>query len=283
MRTNDIIFKNDEEIRREVRRFKRYLRKEDVADNTIISYTGTLEYFLTTYRHVTSDTTAAYKAYLLETCKPSTANQRMQAMNKYFKWNNMKFHLKSVKIQQKPFLDNVISMPDYKFLKRKLKREEDLTYYYLVWGLACTGARISEALTFKVEHINDGYTDFYGKGKKYRRIYFVKAYQKEVSKWLESIGRKEGYIFISNTTGNPLNSKAVEKQLKCFAKRYGIDPKVMYPHSFRHLFGKTFFERYNDLFLLSDIMGHASIETTRIYARRTSTEQAQVINSVVNW
>lgn len=277
-------FKTEEEVKREVQRFKRHLRKEDMSENTILGYTWTLKYFLQTYQIVTTDTLLTYKGYLVANFAPATANQRIQAINKYLRFIGFKYHVKSVKVQQKPFLENVISMQDYKYLKKILKKEDDKTFYFLIWGMACTGARISEILCIKAEHIVDGQMDFYGKGKKYRRIYFIKTYQKECLKWLDEADRTTGYIFLkSDGSGERLSIKGVEKQLKHLARIYKIDPQVMYPHSFRHLFGKTFYEKEHDLPLLADLMGHASLDTTRIYSRRTSLEQQQIVNQVVTW
>lgn len=276
------IFQTETEVNREVKRFRRYLKKEDMSDNTLNSYCWTLAYFLNNYKQLTSDSILSYKSYLMENFAPSTVNLRIQALNKYFYFSNSKFHIKSIKVQQKPFLDNIISMQDYKYLKKRLKKDNNMDYYFLVWGIACTGARISEALTFKVEHIADGMLDFYGKGKKYRRIYFIRSFQKEALKWLDTENRHTGYVFI-NKDGNRMTVKGVEKQLKKFARQYQIDESVMYPHSFRHLFGKTFYDIYKDLPLLADIMGHSSLETTRIYSRKTSLEQAKIMNDVIHW
>lgn len=278
---SEYFFTTDQEVIREVKRFKRYLKKGELAENSILGYSWTINYFLTNYKYVNETTLLDYKNYLVANFSPATANQRIQAINKYLRFINFKYHIKSVKVQQKPFLENVISMQDYKFLKKKLKKD-NLTYYFLIWGMACTGARISEILCVKVEHIVDGQMDFYGKGKKYRRIYFIKAYQKECLKWLESVEKTSGYIFLKED-GDRLSIKGVEKQLKAYARKYGINPDVMYPHSFRHLFGKTFYENYHDLPLLADLMGHASLDTTRIYSRRTSSEQYQIVNKIVTW
>ena len=67
------------------------------------------------------------------------------------------------------------------------------------------------------------------------------------------------------------------------AEKYGLNTKVVYPHSFRHRFAKNFLDRFNDIALLADLMGHESIETTRIYLRRTATEQKQIVDKIVNW
>lgn len=282
---NEFVFENNTDIEKEVKRFKRFLKKEDVSENTILSYTWTLNYFLSAYKKVSNNNLLLYKGYLMDNFSPSTVNQRIQALNKYIKWNNMRNikPLKSVKIQQKPYLENVISMQDYLYLKRNLKKNEDLTYYFLVWAMGCTGARISEILKIKVENVVDGQIDFYGKGKKSRRIYFVKPFQSAVLKWLESIERRTGYVFVNPDNGKQMTIKGVEKHLKTLGKRYSIDPSVMYPHSFRHMFGKTFYDKERDLPLLADIMGHSSIETTRIYTRRTAQEQKQVMEKIVNW
>ena len=74
-----------------------------------------------------------------------------------------------------------------------------------------------------------------------------------------------------------------EKQLKKFAEKYGIDKTVVYPHSFRHRFAKSFLERCNDIAFLADLMGHESIETTRIYLRKTATEQREIVDRIVDW
>lgn len=80
-----------------------------------------------------------------------------------------------------------------------------------------------------------------------------------------------------------MTSRGIAGQLKSLANRYGLDPSVIYPHSFRHRFAKSFLERYSDIAMLADLMGHESIETTRIYLRKTSTEQQNIINQIVDW
>ena len=91
-----------------------------------------------------------------------------------------------------------------------------------------------------------------------------------------------GYMFL-NKYGELISTRGIAIQLKRFAKMYGLNKQVVYPHSFRHRFAKNFLERYNDIALLADLMGHESIETTRIYLRRTSTEQQQLVDKIVNW
>ena len=94
--------------------------------------------------------------------------------------------------------------------------------------------------------------------------------------------RRSGTLFL-NRFGDPLTASGIRIQLKAFAQRYGLSEDVMYPHSFRHRFAKNFIEKCGDIALLSDLLGHDSIETTRIYLRRSSTEQAAIVNRIVKW
>ena len=80
-----------------------------------------------------------------------------------------------------------------------------------------------------------------------------------------------------------ITTRGIASQLKHFAEKYGMNKEVVYPHSFRHRFAKNFLDRFNDLALLADLMGHESIETTRIYLRRTASEQQKIVDKVVNW
>ena len=266
-----------------VTKFKAFLSKSDLAKNTVTSYVWTVNHFLTTYEEVTKKNLLAYKGYLVENFKPQTVNLRLQGINKYLEFSKLdKWKLKFVKVQQKNFLENVISNADYKFLKRKLKEEGQTEWYFVVWFMAATGARVSELLQIKAEHVQMGYLDIYSKGGKLRRLYIPKNLRIEASNWIANRNLKSGYLFL-NKYGERITTRGISHQLKHFAQKYGIDKKVVYPHSFRHRFAKNFLDRYNDIALLADLMGHESIETTRIYLRKTASEQQQIVDRIVNW
>ena len=148
--------------------------------------------------------------------------------------------------------------------------------------MAATGARVSELLQIKVEHVKCGYLDLYSKGGKVRRLYIPKRLRLESSVWLEANGIGSGYIFL-NRFGERITTRGIAQQLKHFAEKYGLNKEVVYPHSFRHRFAKNFLEKFNDIALLADLMGHESIETTRIYLRRTASEQQKIVDKVVDW
>ena len=266
-----------------VTKFENFLSKQNLSKNTVSSYLWTVNYYLNNYGEIKKKNLLAYKGYLVENYKAQTVNLRLLGLNKFLEFIKMdKLKVKLVKIQQKNFLENVISNADYLFLKSRLKKDGYLDWYFIVWFMTATGARISELLQIKAEHVHIGYLDIYAKGGKIRRLYIPKKLRSEASLWIEKKNIVSGYLFL-NRYGERISTRGIAIQLKRFAKMYGLNQQVVYPHSFRHRFAKNFLERYNDIALLADLMGHESIETTRIYLRRTATEQQQLVDKIVNW
>lgn len=263
--------------------FAELLSLANMAQNTVSAYLYAVKEYNSKYQTINKRNLLLYKTYLIETFKPKTVNLRIQAINKYLDLlGKPKLRLKSIKVQQRSYLENVISNEDYTFLKKKLKQEENKTWYFVVRFLAATGARISELVQIKAEHIQVGFYDIYTKGGKIRRIYIPKSLRKETTEWLLSEKRSTGYIFL-NRFGECITTRGISQQLKNYATKYGLNEKVVYPHSFRHRYAKNFLEKFNDISLLADLIGHESIETTRIYLRRSSTEQQAIVDKVITW
>ena len=263
--------------------FKTFLINGNMAKNTVSAYCYAVNDYFARHRVLNKRSLLLYKTYLIETFKPKTVNLRIQALNKYLEFEDKgKLRLKSVKVQQRTYLENVISNADYTFLKNRLKKEENKEWYFVVRFLAATGARVSELVQIKVEHVRIGYFDIYTKGGKIRRLFIPKALRKETEEWLMKTDRESGYLFL-NRFGERITTRGIAQQLKNYADKYGLNTKVVYPHSFRHRFAKNFLEKFNDIALLADLMGHESIETTRIYLRRTSAEQQEIVDKVITW
>jgi len=263
--------------------FKEYLISKNYADNTIKSYVFTIEQYEQKYITYTNDNLRSFKLELIEKNKPRTVNLRISAINCYIDYAELLcVKLQTVKYQQQTFLENVISFPDYEYLKSCLLKDDKTMWYFIVRFLGSTGARISELLQIKVEHVTIGYVDLYSKGGKIRRIYIPKNLQDDTMRWLFRNNRQTGFVFI-NQAGRRFTPKGISSQLKRIAALYSVDPNVVHPHSFRHMFAKTFIDRYNDIALLADLMGHESIETTRIYLRKTANEQQSIVNKTIDW
>lgn len=270
-------------IRRICEEFHDSLISRNMSENTADAYTRAVRQFFSFYPEITYANLKLYKIYLLEHYKPQTINLRIRALNSYIEFQGLHpGHIPMVRIQQKTYLDHVISEADYEYLKKCLIRDEQYLYYFIIRFMAATGARVSEVVQFQAEDIFTGHKDIYSKGNKQRRIYVPKKLQEDTIQWLQATCRNKGYIFL-NRYGNPITPGGIRSQLKQLAAAYGMSPDVVYPHSFRHRFAKSFIEKCGDISLLSDLLGHKNLETTRIYLRRSSSEQYDLVNRIVNW
>ena len=99
---------------------------------------------------------------------------------------------------------------------------------------------------------------------------------------LEWAGKRSGYLFL-NRSGGRISIRGISLLIKRYAIEYGLNPNTVHPHAFRHLYAKNFLDRHNDLALLADLLGHESIATTRIYLRKSTLEQRNLINQIVDW
>lgn len=260
-----------------------HLKERNLSANTICVYRFAVEQFYRLYPQLTPRNLQLYKVYLLEHYKPQTVNLRIRALNCFVEDRKLTSPpIPMIRIQQKTYLDKIISQADYEYLKQRLWEDGELVCYFLIRLMAATGVRVSELVCFQVEDIHRSFKDLYSKGDKMRRVYVPSGLRKAFFQWPDFTARTSGALFL-NRFGAPITPSGIRSRLKTFAARYGLDPEVMYPHSFRHRFAKNFIEACGDISLLSDLLGHESIETTRIYLRRSSAEQYRIVNKVVDW
>lgn len=263
--------------------FQACLEFQNKSAHTIRAYLFTVRQFYELYPALTHENLLLYKCYLIDHYKPQTVNLRIRAINAYVEFMDLPYSkMLMVRHAHKSFLENVISQADYGYLKNCLLRDEKMTYYYAIWIMATTGLRISELIQLRVEDVEQGYIDLCSKGNRARHVYIPKNIRTPCLQWLHSMNRSTGHVFL-NRFGNRLAPTGIRSQLQHFAILYNLDPSVVHPHAFRHLFAKNFIEQCGDIAMLSDILGHESIETTRIYLHRSSAEQQQIFNQIVNW
>ena len=262
--------------------FAQYLQEKDYSENTVSSYVFAIDQLINRALPLTNQSLLAHKEWLVSSFAPKTANNRIGAINAYLDFIAFDgIRLKGVRIQQKPFLNNVISNEQYAQMRDGLKRDGDWFWYFIVRFLGCTGARVSELRQFRVCHVNAGYMDIVSKGQKLRRIWIPQALQHECVAWKAEAASND--LLFSGKGNKAITSRGISLGLKRIALRYDINQDVVYPHSFRHLFAKNFIAHNPDIALLADLMGHESIETTRIYLRRTADEQRAAVDATIDW
>ncbi len=213
--------------------FQEYLDATSLAPNTVLAYSSSVRQFFRLYKEITPDTLHLYKAYLMEHYRPQTVNLRIRAVNSYIECFHLPVsRLPAIRIQQKLYAEHVISEADYEYLKSRFIQDEKYVYYFIVRYMAATGVRVGELLKIQAEDVAKGYKDLISKGGKSRRIYIPKKLQEATFQWLDALGIKKGPFFL-NQNGLPITAGGIRSQLKHAAAIYGLDPAVVYPHSFR--------------------------------------------------
>ena len=156
------------------------------------------------------------------------------------------------------------------------KKQNKMQLYYLMQVLYGTGIRISELPFVTVEAINQGKAEIYMKGK-YRVIIFPKKLSNKLKEYAKMTKIREGCIFCTRS-GRNLDRSNICHSLKKLCKDAGVEETKVFPHNFRHLFAKCFYAIEKDLAHLADLLGHSSIETTRIYVMASVKQYEKILN-----
>ncbi len=215
----------------------------------------------------------AYKDYLIDRgLAVTTTNTYITAVNSYLRFAGYeRSRLKTRRIQKRRSLDHILSLEEYKTLLDYALESGRKKYYYIMKTLAQTGIRVSELKYFTVEALAQKAIIVSNKGK-VREIYLPDHLIDELNAYCDMEERKNGVIFRGNTQ-NAISRIEIYKMLAHMADMTGIARQKVHSHSFRHLFAITYMEHYSNLFELADILGHSSLEITRIYTTTTAEEK----------
>lgn len=148
----------------------------------------------------------------------------------------------------------------------------------IIQTLCAIGLRISELASITVKSVNSGIVIVYCKGKE-RQILIPKALQNKLLYYIYKNSITSGPVFCTRT-GKPVDRSNIWREMKSLCKESGVEPEKVFPHNLRHLFAKTFYSTCKDIAKLADILGHSSIETTRIYIMTTSKEYQKQIDEM---
>lgn len=183
--------------------FRRYMAVNNLSDNTISAYLWGVRAFFACYPELNQNNASLYKADLMERYRPQTVNMRIRALNCFLKSQDIHdYKIPSVRLQQKSFIDHVISQADYEYLKNRLWEDEQYTFYFIVRFIAATGVRVSELVALVFADVQVGYRDLYSKGNKTRRIYIPSSLQKSAwTGWRRRDG--ETALFLSAALAAP--------------------------------------------------------------------------------
>lgn len=261
---------------KEIEKFERFLRREEKSENTIEKYMRDVRAFAiyADDEKITKETVIAYKNKLInENYAVRSINSMLASLNSFFMylgWLDCK--VKSIKLQRKVYCseEKELTKAEYMRLVNTAKRKGNERLNLILQTICGTGIRVSELQFITVEAVTNGEAIVSLKGKT-RSVFIVKELRKKLLRYATEQGIKLGSIFITRT-GKPMSRTNIWREMKNLCKQANVNPKKVFPHNLRHLFARTFYGIEKDIAKLADILGHSSINTTRIYIISTGTE-----------
>ena len=260
------------------------LKEDEKADKTIEKYKTNIRAFIefAKDKELNKETVIEFKNKLdtIDEYMPNTTNNYLVVLNKFLKFiSKENLCVKIIKQQTKFSVEYSLSKTDYHRLLRTAKKYEEYDNYVILRILAETGIRISELAFFRIEDLDK--TMKIRKKGKVREIPVKLDLLREIRKYCRDRKIKEGLVIFNPKTGKPFVDSTIWRRLKKIAGRARVNKKAVHPHAFRHYFAKCYLETYpNDIAGLADILGHNSLETTRIYTKLTNKEKELKIRNI---
>lgn len=266
-----------------IRNFEVYLRENEKAESTIQKYVREvirLKQFLG-HAKLTKKHLLQYRNSLQTRHKVRTVNNKLSAINAYLQFLGRKdCEIKLLKVQHRAFIEEnrELTEAEYKRLLAAAKQRKNKRLYYLILTICATGIRVSELQYITKESLRTGRAEIRMKGKS-RVVILPKALIWKLEEYTRDQHIAEGMIF-KTRTGRALDRSNIWNEMKRLCMAAGVDPQKVYPHNLRHLFARSFYSIEKNLAHLADILGHSSIETTRIYVAASITEHEKTLRKM---
>lgn len=269
---------------KQITAFTVHLKNEEKSNNTIEKYIRDVRAFAVylSGTEITKETVITYKNKLLsENYAARSINSMLASINSLFSfldWEDLK--VKSIRLQRQIYCseEKELTKTEYMRLINTAKQKGNERLNLLIQTICGTGIRVSELQYITVEAVKCGEATVSLKGKT-RSVFIVRDLQKKLLLYTKSQGIKSGSIFITRNN-KPMNRTNIWREMKNLCVQAGVNPQKVFPHNLRHLFARTFYGIEKDIAKLADILGHSSINTTRIYIITTGNEHRQSMENM---
>lgn len=262
---------------KEIAAFKQHLILEERSPATVEKYIRDVR-ALAVYAagEITKEAVIAYKKYLQEHYAVRSVNSMLASINGLFAflgWHDLR--VKSLKLQQQVFCpeEKELTKAEYTRLCRTAERQHNERLNLILQTICGTGIRVSELQWITVEAVKQGEAVVRCKGKT-RTVFIVRELKQKLLRYAAAQGINTGMIFVTRT-GKPISRTNIWREMKALCAEAQVNPQKVFPHNLRHLFARVFYGIEKDIAKLADILGHSSINTTRIYIISTGTEHRQ--------
>ena len=254
--------------------FQKHLILEERSAATVEKYIRDVRAFAEYVNsEVAKETVIVYKNHLQEHYAVRSVNSMLASINSLFAflgWHDLK--VKALKLQQQVFCpeEKELTKAEYTRLCRAAERKHNERLNLILQIICGTGIRVSELQFITVEAVKQGEAVVSCKAKT-RSVFIVKELKQKPLRYAAEQGIKSGMIFITRN-GKPLSRTNIWREMKALCAEANVNPQKVFPHNLRHLFARVFYGIEKDIAKLADLLGHASINTTRIYIISTGTE-----------
>lgn len=271
------------ELQKQVKPYVDHLNREEKNPSTVAQYRRNIRELLEWGRdkELTKETLIDYKKGLMESCKAASVNTKLAAINSFLKFSgNGEMKVRQLSIQKQAYSpkERELGKKEYRCLIRAARGKNNERLALLLQTLCGTGIRVGELAFITVEAVRNGEAAICMKGKN-RRILLPGRLCRVLERYAEKLGITAGPIFITRT-GKPIDRSNVWKMMRSLCKEAGVEPQKVFPHNLRHLFARCFYAVDKDLAKLADILGHSSINTTRIYIISSGTEHRRCMDAL---
>ncbi len=222
---------------------------------------------------VSKETVLSYKSFLKSRYAARSVNSMLAGLNAFFDFvERPQLKAKALKIQRQVFCseEKELTKPEYLRLCRAADEKRSERLKLILQTICGTGIRVSELRYITVEAVKNGEAVVNCKSKT-RVIFVVKELRQKLLRYAKARGIKSGMIFVTRT-GNPISRTNIWREMKSLCESANVNPQKVFPHNLRHLFARVFYGIEKDIVKLADILGHSSINTTRIYIVSTGAE-----------
>lgn len=266
-----------------IEEFKLFLHSEERSEATVDKYIRDVRAFWRFARGqmIEKAVIMEYKSRIGESYAISSANSMLAALNSFFRFcGRGELCVKQFKLQRQAWSDasKELSRAEYLRLLDEAERQKKDRLSLIIQTVCGTGIRISELRYITVEAVKRGEATVSCKGKN-RRIFIVDKLKKRLSDYAKRHSIKTGVIFITRS-GKPIDRCNVWREMKALCSDANVSPSKVFPHNLRHLFARTFYKIEKDIAKLADILGHSSIDTTRIYIITTGEEHKRKMENM---
>ena len=266
----------------EIAAFVEHLWEEEREQGTVEKYQRDICSFMVwaDKREMSKSLTTAWKEHLkMQGYKPETVNGKLSALNKFLRFTGREeCQVKPLHIQRRLFrgVKKDLSKNEYLHLVDTAVSLGRHRLALLMETICATGIRVSEVKYITLEAIRDGYAEVALKGK-IRTIFIPSKLCRKLEKYAKKQKIASGELFVTRS-GRGLTRRQIWAAMKGLCKKAGVEPSKVFTHNLRHLFARTFYHVGRDIAKLADVLGHSSIETTRIYLISTGVEHARQLD-----